>query len=226
MISLGSAVGLPLAIDAAEDVELRRPLDVVADQQVQKAVAVEIEPERGSAEALPPTQSGFLGDVHEVSRSGVLKQAVLADGGNQDIGEAIVIEVRHGHAHAVHFDCQAGTFGDVAESSVAIVAIQFQGAALALVTRPVHSIDQQNVQPTVAVVIQKGAAGTHGLGQILGAKSAAIVVEVDARGCGDVGERKAQSGRCRSRRPAQARHSAAEQLPPRHAMLTKPWRMA
>ena len=34
------------------------------------------------------------------------------------------------------------------------------------------------------------------------------------------------SGRCRSRRQAQARHRAAEQLPPRHAMLTKPWRMA
>ena len=50
VIRLGRAVGLVLAVQAAEDIVLRRPLDVIADEQVEQAVAIEIEPERGRAE--------------------------------------------------------------------------------------------------------------------------------------------------------------------------------
>ena len=174
----------------------------------------------------PSAQSRFFGDVHEVARAGVLKQPVLAHGGNQDIGEAIVIEIGDSHAHAVHFHRQAGTFGDVAEGSVAIVAIELERAALALVAGPVHAVHQQNIQPAVAVVVQKCAAGTHGLGQILGSERAAVVVKVDAGGRGHVGQRKAQARRRGEQRPAQPGQSAASSRTPLHAMLTRPWRMA
>ena len=51
VISLRRAVGLVLAVHAAEDVVLRRPLHVVADEQIEQAVAIVIEPQRRSAEA-------------------------------------------------------------------------------------------------------------------------------------------------------------------------------
>ena len=193
MIRLRSAVGFALAVHAAENVVLGRPLDVVADQQIQQAVAIEIEPERRGAEGAAAAQAGLFGDVDEVAAPGVLKQAVLADGGDQNIGEAVVVVVGDGHAHAVHFDRQAGWRVTSREGAVAVVAVELQGAALALVAGPIHAVDQQNVQPAVAVVIQKGAAGAHGFGQILRAESAAVVAEVDAGGGGDVGQAEARS---------------------------------
>ena len=51
-IRLRRAVGLLLAVEAAEDVVLRRPPDVVADEQIEQAVAIEVEPQRGGAERL------------------------------------------------------------------------------------------------------------------------------------------------------------------------------
>ena len=59
VIRLGRAVGFALAVHAAEHVVLRRPLHVVADEQVEEAVAVEIEPQRRGAEADAPAQAGL-----------------------------------------------------------------------------------------------------------------------------------------------------------------------
>ena len=50
-IRFGRAVGLLLAVDAAVDIGLRRPADVVADEQIEVAVAVVVEPQRRRAEA-------------------------------------------------------------------------------------------------------------------------------------------------------------------------------
>ena len=53
VISLRRAVGFVLAVHAAEDIVLGRPLHVIADEQIEQAIAVVIEPERGRAEAAP-----------------------------------------------------------------------------------------------------------------------------------------------------------------------------
>ena len=90
--------------------------------------------------------------------------------------------------------------------------------------RPVHAVDQQNVEPAVAIVIEEGAAGAHGFGQILRAERAAVVAEVDAGRRGDVGQAEAQA---RARRPRQQRERrASQERPARHAMLTSPLRIA
>ena len=51
-IRFGSAIGFVLAVEAAEDVVLGGPFDVIADEEVEQAVAIVIEPERGGAEGL------------------------------------------------------------------------------------------------------------------------------------------------------------------------------
>ena len=103
-------------------------------------------------------ESALGGDVGECAFAGVAKEAVLADAGDENVRKAVVVVIADGDAHAVHFNVETGAMGDVGESAVAIVAIEAQCGALALVLRPVHAVDQQDVQPAVRVVIEKRAA--------------------------------------------------------------------
>ena len=59
-VGLGRAIRLLLAVGAAEDVVLGRPLDVVADEEVEQAVAIEVEPERRGAERGPSAKPARL----------------------------------------------------------------------------------------------------------------------------------------------------------------------
>ena len=74
--------------------------------------------------------------------------------------------------------------------------------ALAAMARPVHAVDQQNIQPAIGIVIEESAAGAQGFRQILGAECAAVVAEVDAGGGGDVGQAEVQAGRIGGQRRA------------------------
>ena len=67
--------------------------------------------------------------------AGVLEQTVLADAGDQNVGKAVVVVISDRDAHAVHFDVEPGAAGHVGECAVAIVAIELQRAAFALVAR-------------------------------------------------------------------------------------------
>src|SRR6202042_876421 len=57
-----------------------------------------------------------------------------------------------------------------------------------LVPRPIHGIDQQNILPSVVVVIEKANSAAHGLGKVLFSESPAIVFEADPRLRGHVRE--------------------------------------
>ena len=43
--------------------------------------------------------------------------------------------------------------------------------------RPIHAVHQQNIQPAVAIVIEKGAARAQRFRQILGSECAAVVAK-------------------------------------------------
>ena len=47
---------------------------------------------------------------------------------------------------------------------------------------PIAAIDQKNVLPAIAIVIEKGATSAEGFGQKLATIGAAVVTEVDAGG--------------------------------------------
>src|SRR5262249_48956950 len=131
---------------------LRRPFDVVADEQVEKAVAIEIQPHGRGAEAGLPAKAGLVRNVDEVSFAGVLKELVLADRSDQDVRETVVVVIADGDAETVKLDREAGLLGDVGESAVAIVAIESRHGAAGLVARPVGPVDQEDVEPAVAIV--------------------------------------------------------------------------
>jgi hypothetical protein len=111
------------------------------------------------------------------------EEAILADAGDEQIGEAVVVVIADGNAHAVHFDVESRGFRHVGEAAVAIVVIEAQRAALLLVAGPIHRIDEQDVLPAVGVVIEKGAAGAERFGQELAAVGSAVVLKVHAGLC-------------------------------------------
>ena len=59
-VGFGRAVGFMLSVEAAEDVVLGRPLHIIADEKIEQAVAIVIEPERRSAEAVAAAEPAGL----------------------------------------------------------------------------------------------------------------------------------------------------------------------
>src|SRR5208337_980016 len=123
-ICLRRAIGFMGPVEAAEDILRFRPLDVVGDEQVQMAVAIVIEPQRGGAESIVSAQMASFGDIGKAAVSVVLKQPALSYSRNKKVREAIVVEIADGHAHPVHFDIETRAAGDVGECAVAIVAVE------------------------------------------------------------------------------------------------------
>src|SRR5205807_10532663 len=102
--------------------------------------------------------------VDERSLAGVAKKMALADAGDENVGETVVVVIADGHAHSVKLDVESCAARYVRECAVAIVAVEAKSRTLALVTGPVHSIDQKNVLPAVAVVVEERAARAQRFG--------------------------------------------------------------
>src|ERR1700682_4941353 len=113
------------------------------------------------------SQTTRIGYVNKVSFAGVFEQAILSDAGDQNVREAVVVEVPYRHSHAIHFDIEPGGTGNVGESAVAVIAIKLERGTLARVTGPVHAVDEKDVLPAVGVVIEEGATAAAGFQQQL-----------------------------------------------------------
>ena len=113
---------------------------------------------------------------------------IAAHGGDIDIVEAVIIEVADGAAHSVHLNGQPGLASDVCEGSVVVVVIERGIGLMGLMVRPIHRVDEQNVLPSVVVVVEKARAAAHRLRQVLLSECAAVVLEGDAGLSGHVSE--------------------------------------
>ena len=96
-------------IQAAKDIMLGRPPDVVADEQIEQPVAIEIEPHRRRAEcgAVRPARTYSVTST-KAPFPVVLKKPVLADSGNKHIRKPVVVVVPDGNTHSVHLDRESG----------------------------------------------------------------------------------------------------------------------
>src|SRR6185436_7888531 len=79
LVRFGCAVGFSSAVQRAKDIGLWRPLDVVGDYQIQKAVFVVVHPRRAGAEFVRSEEPGFFRRVGE-DTAVVPEQQALAEG--------------------------------------------------------------------------------------------------------------------------------------------------
>jgi hypothetical protein len=187
------------------------PLYVVADEQVEEPVAIEINPQGRGAEAHAPGKAARSRDVDERALAGVAEQSILADAGHEDVGIAVVVPVPDCHAHPIELDIESCRTRDVRERAVAIVAIQAKCRTLPFVPRPIHPVDEQNVLPAIGVVIQKGATRAQGLRKKLAPVRTAVVLELKTGRTRDVGQTESECrlclrGRTSGRRAEALRH--------------------
>src|SRR5205814_9757677 len=102
------AIGFVRAVEAAKNIVLGRPAHIIADEKIKQAVAVVIKPQSGSAEALMSEEAAGTRGVHESPFAGVAEETALADAGDENIGETVVVVIADGHAHSIELDVNAG----------------------------------------------------------------------------------------------------------------------
>jgi len=98
-------------------------------------------------------------------------------------------------------------------------------------------LNQQNILPAVAIIVQEGASGTEGFWQEFSAEGSAVVLELDSRRAGHIGESKPWGRRCsslphdpsqprRQLRPRSQSCQSPKERPAIHGTFTSPARMA
>ena len=84
---------------------------------------------------------------------------IAVEGSDEEIGEAVVVEVSGGGAHAVVGEFEAGLFGRICELAV-VVAEEFVRAGGGV------ALEEQDVEVAVVVVVDERDAGAHDFGHV------------------------------------------------------------
>src|SRR5580698_1481204 len=229
LVRFGRAVRLVRAIERAIEIGLLRPLHIVRNHEIKFAVAIVIHPSRAGGELVRPPKPGRLSDVSKSSVAIVVEKMALADRSYENVVESVVVVIADGDAESEERNAEPGLTGHVGESAVMIIVVELQRARAVRmmqrgVSRPVLPVDQQNVGPSVVVVIDERAAGTHGFGKPLFAEGSVVVREVNGRLSGDVAEgyglcRSNDRRGCQQKRHPPRRHGGTEECRKRKVHL-------
>src|SRR5580658_3920192 len=140
-------------------------------------------------------EAGAFGDVGEGAIAVVVVEDVLPVVGDEEIVVAIVIVVADAAGLSpASADVEAGTFGDIGESAVAIIfeeaAVGFFALGESLEAPPVH---KEDVEPAIVVVVIEGEAAASGFEKIFVFTDAAEDgFDVEARAFDDIDEGNAE----------------------------------
>ena len=214
-MTVGAVAGLLLPAIA---VVLERPVEIAGDEQIEPAVVVVIE-EAGARAPSAGGDAGLPGDVGERAVPVVAIERVAAVARDVEIREAVVVVVSHRDAHAVMVLWHSGETGllrHVDERAIVVLPVQpVPESAVGLVGRfavrhgivDLRAVREEHVQTAVVVVVQQRHAAPHGLNQVLARGGGVLMLEVDARRLGDVGELHIRSG-CGAHDEARVIHTA------------------
>ncbi len=168
----------------AEAALRRIVIDIMDDDQVEPAVAIEID-KAGRSGPMDAIETRFLGDLRKRAVAIVEKQPHAAVFGQHDVGPTVVVHVADRHAHVVAVDSQAGFIGHVLEAAVGQLLkklVTGRGIGPAV-------LQQVNVEKTVVIEIEQGGAGAHDLRHEITADRPGVVDEIEADLLRYVGER-------------------------------------
>ena len=160
-------------------VEREREADVVADEEVQPAVAVHVEEGGRRAEAAV-ARAGRGRHVRERAVAGVAQQLVLAEVRHVEVDVAVVVDVPGRDAHAVAGRDDPGRVGHVREAQRALLAQEVaeepvagrvvrrrrtQGGRRVAVAQHV-ALHEVGVQVAVTVRVEEGASRSERLAEV------------------------------------------------------------
>src|SRR5436190_299758 len=120
-----------------------------------------------------------------------MKEVVGADGGHEQIWQAIVVIIAHRDAHSVEAHIQSRTSGHICEMAFSIVLVEGQCGWLFScrnMVRPIGRIDKEQILSAVVVEIKKSNASSHALREQFVTISSVIVDKADARRRGNLCE--------------------------------------
>ena len=194
----------------------RIELDVIADQEVEMAVAVVVKKRAPGAPAnLLIVNSGLVGNVGERAVAVVVEQDVVPPEAAEQIIPAVVVVVAHADSSLPAGARQSGFLRDISEGSVAIIFVEMGCRCLAL--RPVfaesRSVGQVDIEPTVVVIVEKRQPTSLGLHDVLLTIDAAPDIGRSQPGLtSDVEEHNRRNG-WRIRNRCRPQHKAALPFP-------------
>src|SRR5581483_2372128 len=112
---------------------------------------------------------GFGGDIDKAPPSLAVRLVVvkdhLAQVSDEQVIEAVVIEISDGAAHAEAGSGESYLLGDIAERAVAVVTIELAGRQPGGARWGLDGtvLDQEEIGPAVVVVVDPGEPAAHGL---------------------------------------------------------------
>src|SRR5262249_13196045 len=139
-------------VQRAVNVRFYSPLDIMGNEQIEVAIFVVVQPSRASA-IVSTAQACLLSHVCKLSITQISEQPVASQPTDKNIYPAVVVVVANSDSHTVHLDRQASFTGSIREGAVPVVAVEGRERSSTLVAWPVHAVDEQNILPTVVVVI-------------------------------------------------------------------------
>ena len=208
-----AVVPFPGTAEAGDRRRVEVVVEVVADVQIEPAVAVEVGERRRHA---PPGVSGarLAGDVGEGPVAVVAEQLVRSEGGAVEVDPTVVVEVARRDAHAVRAPVEPAALGDVREAQgPAAVAMHLEVVPVQAVPRRTGpgrdgvrvertawagrtALYDVDIEIAVVVEVEHRRAGPHGLDDPELSGLAVEMHEVDAGRSGQVDEPGLAGGRC------------------------------
>src|SRR5207249_4702066 len=160
----------------------RRPVHIIGDYQVEIAVLVIVKP---GATGCPFPHVGNAGSFCYVSERAVavvVKEDGTSVPRNIQIRGAVVVIIARGYPHAEKTrGPHLRLFGYIGEGSVSVIAVEraAQGPT-GSVDFCGGAIDQENVRPSIIVIIDPSASRAHRLNEVLLRRCRVIVDERDS----------------------------------------------
>jgi hypothetical protein len=105
-----------------------------------------------------------------------------------DIVMAVVIVVANGAPEAIKLRCESRFLGYVGKRTVLVIVIERWIGVSGPMPGPIPGVNEEDVLPSIAVVIDHADTATHSLRQILLTEGAGVMAEVNPCLRSDVGK--------------------------------------
>ena len=142
-------------------------MNISRDENIDEAVFIVVRPRGASHEAASP-DAGFFGDIFKSAIAAVTVERIAAVAGDEYVGQAVIVKIGDGNAHAPALAGEPGLLRDVLKFQWGGLAVErdHEVAAL-LVTFHSRTVDDQGREGAAIIAINKADATAHRFDNVL-----------------------------------------------------------